>query len=255
MSLKSILFERLLPYIPGRLILLVNIFSKDKIKIKDASLIVVSKLRSHHILRSRVALYRKGLSFRGQQLGKSYHLDKINFLEGDLIVDVGANVGDLNLYLPTAVRYIGLEPSPEEFNLLRLNVTTNSKIFNNAAIDLNRQVSFYINSEEADSSIFEPTSHSKIINIQGIRLDSLIKEKVKLLKIDAEGGELEVLIGCENVLSLITYIAIDCGFEKGKNRESTFITCLKFLQSHGFELLEAGRNFRFLFKNSTSIIP
>ena len=193
--------------------------------------------------------------FGGQQLGKSYHLDKINFLDGDLIVDVGANVGDLNLYLPTAVRYIGLEPSPEEFNLLRLNVTTNSKIFNNAAIDLNRQVSFYINSEEADSSIFEPTSHSKIINIQGIRLDSLIKEKVKLLKIDAEGGELEVLIGCENVLSLITYIAIDCGFEKGKNRESTFIPCLKFLQSHGFELLEVGRNFRFLLKNSTSIVP
>jgi hypothetical protein len=100
MSLKSFLFERLLPYLPGRLILLVNIFSKDKIKINNDSLIVVSKLRSHHILRPRVALYRKGLSFRGQQLGKSYHLDKINFLDDDLIVDVGANVGDLNLYLP-----------------------------------------------------------------------------------------------------------------------------------------------------------
>jgi FkbM family methyltransferase len=250
MSLKSFLFERLLPYIPGRCILLVNIFSRDKILIKDISLIVVSKLRSHYILRSRVALYRKGLSFRGQQLGKSYHLDKINFLDDDLIVDVGANVGDLNLYLPTAVRYIGLEPSPEEFNLLRLNVNIDSKTFNYAAIDDNRQVNFYINSEEADSSIFEPRSHSKIISIQGIRLDSLITEKIKLLKIDAEGGELEVLIGCENILSFITYIAIDCGFEKGKNRESTFIQCLKFLQSHGFELIEVGENFRFLFKNS-----
>lgn len=255
MSLKSILFERLLPYIPGRLILLVNVFSRDKIIINDTSLIVVSKLRSYHVLRSRVALYRKGLFFRGQQIGKSYHLDKIKFLDTDLVVDVGANVGDLILYLPTAIRYIGIEPSPEEFNLLRLNVTTNSKIFNNAAIDMNRQVSFYINSEEADSSIFEPTSHSKIINIQGIRLDSLIKEKVKLLKIDAEGGELEVLTGCENVLGLITYIAIDCGFEKGKNRESTFIPCLKFLQSHSFELLEVGENYRFLFKNSALIIP
>ena len=255
MSLKSFLFERLLPYVPGRLILFVNIFSKDRIKVNGTSLIIVSELRSHHILRSRVALYRKGLSFRGQQLGKSYHLDKINFLDDDLIVDVGANVGDLNLYLPTAVRYIGLEPSPEEFNLLRLNVNMDSKTFNNAAVDKNRQVSFYINSEEADSSIFEPSSYSKIINIQGIRLDSLIKEKVKLLKIDAEGGELEVLMGCENVLSLITYIAIDCGFEKGKDRESTFVSCLKFLQIHGFELSEVGRNFRFLFKNSTPIVP
>ena len=138
MSLKSILFERLLPYIPGRLILLVNVFSRDKIIINDTSLIVVSKLRSHHVLRSRVALYRKGLFFRGQQLGESYHLDKIKFLDTDLVVDVGANVGDLILYLPTAIRYIGIEPSPEDFNLLRLNVTTNSKIFNNAAIDMNR---------------------------------------------------------------------------------------------------------------------
>ena len=97
MSLKSYLFERLLPYIPGRLILLVNVFSRDKIIINDTSLIVVSKLRSHHVLRSRVALYRKGLFFRGQQLGESYHLDKIKFLDDDLVVDVGANVGDLIL--------------------------------------------------------------------------------------------------------------------------------------------------------------
>ena len=118
------------------------------------------------------------------------------------------------------------------------------------AIDKNTLVSFYVNSEEADSSIFEPPSHSKMINVQGIRLDSLVKEKVKLLKIDAEGGELEVLIGCENILGLITYITIDCGFEKGKNKESTLIACLGFLQKHGFELLEVGQNFRFLFKNS-----
>jgi FkbM family methyltransferase len=249
-SLKSILFERLIPYIPGRLILLVNVFSRDKIIIKDDSLIVVHEPRRHHILRSRVALYRKSLLFRGQHLAKSYHLDKIDFLEDDLIVDIGANVGDLLLYFPIDIRYIGLEPSPEEFKLLKLNSGINCGVFNNAAIDKNRLVSFYVNSEEADSSIFEPPSHSKMINVQGIRLDSLIKEKVKLLKIDAEGGELEVLIGCENILGLITYIAIDCGFEKGKNKESTLITCLEFLQNHGFELLEVGQNFRFLFENS-----
>lgn len=251
MSLKSIVFERLLPHIPGRLILLVNLFSRDRIALNDSSLVVISKFRRHYILRSRVALYRKGLSVRGRKLGESYHLDKINFLNDDLIVDVGANVGDLILYFPPSVRYIGLEPSPEEFNLLKRNVNINSKIFNKAALDTSRQVSFYINSEEADSSIFEPPSHSKIINIQGIRLDSLIKEKVKLLKIDAEGGELEVLIGSKKLLCLVAYISIDCGFEKGKNKESTFIPCLKFLQSYGFELLEVGENFRFLFKNST----
>ena len=124
MSLKSILFEALVHYIPGRLILLVNLFSRDKIILNEDHLIVVHQHRRHHVLRSRVALYRKSLLFRGQQLAKSYHLDKIDFLEDDLIVDIGANVGDLLLYFPIDVRYIGIEPSPEEFKLLKLNSGT-----------------------------------------------------------------------------------------------------------------------------------
>lgn len=62
MSLKSILFERLLPYIPGRLILLVNVFSRDKIIINDTSLIVVSKLRSYHVFDQELRYIEKGCS-------------------------------------------------------------------------------------------------------------------------------------------------------------------------------------------------
>ena len=247
MSIKSIVFERALPYIPGRTILALNLFFKDRLEISNNSYFIKSSHQFHYILRDRVALYRKGLTHRGQSLGKSYHLDQITFQVDDLIVDVGANVGDLLLYLPKDIRYVGFEPSPEEFSRLQLNATQKCKVFNYAVMDKNCEVSLYLNSKSADSSIFEPPTHSEVIKVQGVRLDQIVKERVKLLKVDAEGGELEVLIGCEQALNRIEYISIDCGFEKGKNKESTFISCLKLLQSNDFEILEVGANFRFLF--------
>ena len=62
-------------------------------------------------------------------LGNSYHLELIDFGQNDLIIDVGANVGDLLLYLPVHVNYIGVEPSPTEFSLLSLNILPNCKIY------------------------------------------------------------------------------------------------------------------------------
>ena len=39
--------------------------------------------------------YRKGISTRAEDLGAIYFLDLIEFEEDDLVVDCGANVGDL----------------------------------------------------------------------------------------------------------------------------------------------------------------
>ena len=85
-------------------------------------------------------------------LGNSYHLELIDFGQNDLIIDVGANVGDLLLYLPVHVNYIGVEPSPTEFSLLSLNILPNCKIYKVAATNKNEVVTFFVASSEADSS-------------------------------------------------------------------------------------------------------
>jgi len=108
---------------------------------------------------------------------------------------------------------------------------------------------FFISSSGADSSIYEPLVVEDKILVQQIRLDKLIDERVKLLKIDAEGAE-EVILGAKNLLSKIEYIAVDLGFEKGKKQESTAPPVINFLFKNDFTLFAISKNERFLFQNS-----
>ena len=68
-------------------------------------------------------------------------------------------------------------------------------------------------------------------------MDDFITDKVKLLKLEAEGAEPEILMGAENKLELIQYIAADLGFERGKKEESTYKQVTNFLLSRGFILV------------------
>jgi hypothetical protein len=64
--------------------------------------------------RKRVHLYTKGLMVRGESIGKSYLLSEINFSPGDLVIDCGANMGDLLLYftgISKSIKYVGFEPT------------------------------------------------------------------------------------------------------------------------------------------------
>lgn len=250
MTLKAKFFSKLIPIIPKRLLFFLNPFFKDKISYKNGFISITSKNRRHYVIKERLAIYRKGLLYRGSKLANSYHLDEINLDPNSLIIDIGANVGDLLLWLPEFVRYVGFEPSPLEFGILSKNIGGNSKVLNYAATNKDSIVKFYLASKGADSSIFEPPVYSFSIEVQGIRVDKLFDERIKILKVDAEGAEMEVLEGCINLLNKIEYISIDLGFEKGLLQESTFVPCLKFLSQNGFELINLNRNFRCLFRNS-----
>ena len=61
----------------------------------------------------------------------------------------------------------------------------------------------------------------KRLKTQTITLDSLTLNKIKLLKIDAEGSEIEVLKGGINTLGKIEFIAVDMGPEKGLHSLNT----------------------------------
>ena len=60
---------------------------------------------------------------------------------------------------------------------------------------------------------------------------------IKLLKIEAEGAEPQVIRGCSGILDRTEFISADLGFERGVLRDSTFIPVTNFLLSHGFELM------------------
>ena len=57
--------------------------------------------------------------------------------------------------------------------------------------------------------MYEPLIVESKNRVKQIRLDKLINERVRLLKVDAEGAEIEVIYGAENLLFQIDFIVID----------------------------------------------
>ena len=102
----------------------------------------------------------------------------------------------------------------------------------------NGELAFYVSSENADSSLIKPPNFDEVIKVSTRRLDSIINTPVKLLKIEAEGAEPEVIKGCEKLLSQTQYITADLGYERGIDQQSTLDPVTKYLSNHGFELLE-----------------
>ena len=96
--------------------------------------------------------------------------------------------------------YIGFEPDPVSFKALKKNVLPyNYLIYNFALSNIEENRKLYLNTDGADSSlIYFGTDNS--IDVEAKTLDSFNYDKIKLLKIEAEGAELEVLKGSITLL-------------------------------------------------------
>ena len=171
----------------------------------------------------------------------SYGLENFKIEKNDLIIDCGANVGNLYLSINRFIKtfnYIAFEPDPKVFKCLELNLDkfNNVELYRVGLSSENKNKKFYVNDETGDSSLEEFNTEVSI-EINTKNLDSFKYEKVKLLKIDAEGHELEVLLGAKNTLSNIEYIAVDMGAEKGNDNKNTVSSVTNFLIRQNFELV------------------
>jgi hypothetical protein len=180
------------------------------------------EIRFRHEAQAYYAM-KRGIVRRTAILGETYFLPQIDFAPGDVVVDCGANVGELKYYFlvnDIAVEYIGIEPSPLEYSCLAQNVS----------------------SQMADSSLIEPPSYDEIIKVPTMRLDSLLPDRrIKLLKLEAEGAEPEAIAGCERILDRIEFVSADLGFERGVDQTSTLGVVTNYLLGRGFEIVANGR--------------
>jgi FkbM family methyltransferase len=198
--------------------------------------------------------YFSGLKHRADNLAKAYLLEKLKFENGDTIVDCGANSGDLKLWFDAhkiQIDYIGFEPDPNFFRCLKKNVSP-SVVYNEGLFDKNGSLDLFVSSSGGDSSFIEQGKKvSEIVKIPVTRLDLRLDKPIKLLKIEAEGAEPEVIKGAEGLLPKIKWISADVGPERGKNHETTLVPVTNFLLKHGFELFAIGRpRLVALYKNS-----
>jgi FkbM family methyltransferase len=169
-------------------------------------------------------------------------LKEIVWPKHSFVIDCGANVGDFHFALSSLGidhTYMGFEPSPTEYGCLSQNVPEGSS-HNVGLWEGNSELDFYVSMNNADSSFIKPESYTEIKKIATKRLDSmdLGNGKITLLKLEAEGAELEVLKGCTGILDRIQYISADLGFERGG--ESPLPEVTNFLNDHSFEMIKFG---------------
>ncbi len=185
-------------------------------------------------------VYKMGISERNKSLLNDYCLDKIDFSATDTVLDVGANVGDLFFALINGVRYIPFEPSPLEYKALSQNLKrSHTPAFQLALGNENIYSTLYRNSDNADNSLIKYGHSKDRINVKVMKLDSLkLPEKIKLLKIDVEGFEPEVLQGGLRTLQKIEYVSVDLSFERGDKMESTMVPVLNLMLKNNFKVIE-----------------
>ena len=174
----------------------------------------------------------------------SYLLSNISFDKRDLVLDCGANVGELFLSFKNKnidIEYIGIEPDKNAYSCLNKN--TNSENINICLSNSKGKVDFFIDEVGANSSIHESTTTLEKAKIDSDKLDNIfLNRKIKLLKIDAEGHELEVLQGSDNLLENIEYISVDCGPERGIEQNITFVAVNNYLNLKNFNLIDINKD-------------
>lgn len=207
--------------------------------------------------RDRLTLYSHGLMFRANQIADAYGLKDLKFFDQDIIVDCGANMGDLQLYfrlIQIKINYIAFEPSELEYSCLNKNLLFPGKIYKVALFDSNSEIDFFVDTAGANSSTIEPPFFTDIARVKSARLDSIIRDKsIALFKVEAEGAEPEVLHGTTKIRNQIKYICVDAGPERGIFQETTLGDVRFFCEENQFSEIGNKSSYRLVFKNKNYV--
>ena len=142
---------------------------------------------------------------------ESYNFDSIDFKDGDVVIDIGGNVGIVSIYLAKKYPFIKIyafEPVKQNYENFLKNIE-----LNNIDKDIIKVFNFAITKDRRDVILTTPINNSGGSNIYDFRIsneilnnnsiaksitfddifDSNNISKCKLLKIDCEGAEYEIL--------------------------------------------------------------
>jgi FkbM family methyltransferase len=131
---------------------------------------------------------------------------------GATVIDVGANIGYNTVHAAQLAgahgRVVAVEPTPDNLHVLRHNVAA-AKLENVvvAPVAVGRSAGtrelFVRGSVSAVNSLFPQSCYAEVtqvLRVPVVRLDDLVEGEAAVVKIDVEGGELDVLEGMPRLL-------------------------------------------------------
>ena len=183
---------------------------------------------------------------------KNYNLDIINFKENDIVIDIGANIGLVSIYLAKKYPFVTIysyEPIPDSYKHLLMSIKANKvyniKPFNKSITGDGRNVTMVVNLNDTGGGSFNAPEAGKIKcghtfypKIKSIFLDKVFIEnkikKCKFLKIDCEGAEYEILLNSK-MLNRIEYFSGEFHYNKyltgqGNSSEKLYNHLIKYIK-------------------------
>lgn len=155
-----------------------------------------------------------------------------------IIYDCGSNVGTSVLYLkqlyPSSIIH-AFEPDPSVFAFLQSNVENNKieGVVLHEAAAWTENATLQFSSEGADAGKVD-AKNSSAISVKAVDLKSLLEkeQRVDFLKMDIEGAEYEVLEHCQDALSRVQNIFVECHSYTAVSQKISSI--LTILNQQGF---------------------
>jgi len=140
------------------------------------------------------------------------HMFKKVVKEGDVVVDLGANLG---YYTLLAARLVGqkgkvyaFEPEPINYSLLLKNIELNGYdnivAVQKAVSNLAGKVRLFLDSKDTGAhTIYQHGDQREGVEIESVTLDEFLKDKgyrVDVIKMDIEGAEMAAFTGMERII-------------------------------------------------------
>jgi len=158
--------------------------------------------------------------------------NNIEFKDGDIALDIGANIGWysilLNTLMPESGQIYAFEPDPLNFSLLSENILLNKAgnihAVNKAISDKkeSKKLYLYSNRNLGRHSLLE-SEQGDGVDVEAVQLDQYLLEshvdlsRVKFAKVDIEGYEFYALSGATKVLDYIECLV--CEFVPDRMRQ------------------------------------
>jgi len=141
---------------------------------------------------------------------------------GDVCVDAGANVGYYSMLMASRLAHvIAVEPNPEMLSVLKRNLdscATPTTLFPYAISNTDGEADFFLPSEYDDGwgslAAADKGDRSRKITVTTRRLETLLdfrpRLRIKLIKMDVEGVEVQALQSLGSMLQNVENILIEC---------------------------------------------
>ncbi len=182
-------------------------------------------------------------------------LVKKQIRKGDVVLDIGANIGYYTLIFANLVgekgKVFAFEPAPENFAILEENVHINSYrnaiLVQKAISNKTSKVSLYLREDNpGDHRIYDSHDGRKSIEIEAIRADDYFEDyqgRIDFIKMDIQGAEVGAIEGMTKLLKRNPNIRILTEFWpiglKGFGRGAE--EYLELLIKHGFKIYNLRR--------------